>query len=357
MTQSPNNRTPDGNQAQARSTNPAPKRPDFVVNTLGHFVGAPAACVVLEREIEIALASGDRLSNTLFVGSQNSGRTLLACAFVRDAGEEPVVCDASRATSTEHLMAMVGPLTKPRTLVLQNIDMLPPEGQACLSRLLTTGVLPAKGLNAIVETSDWSIGDLSVEMCELFAALVARLERTPLRVIATVENGQNLIAPLRRAFTTTIQLPAVTTSICRTVLAREAPEQSARFRPAQQLRLAHILLALPDSRAALLRALRLHACGQTAGALLRDFTHRLMPTLVPCADAACALSAALALPTSNRALIKDLARVVGARDALLLMAAVNSKRNCELGDEVKAKSAESAAVKTAQDSRSTLGGS
>ncbi|MSR29827.1 MAG: hypothetical protein EXS03_09725 [Phycisphaerales bacterium] len=314
MNQTPQNPTPGRRPARAQSAPPALERRSFLVHSLGHFVGATVACSVLERETEFALSAGDRLSNTLFVGSRSSGRTLLACAFVRDAGEEPVVCDASMATMANHLMAMVGVATKTRTLVLRNIDMLPKAGQADLSRLLVTGVLPAEALNSIVETLEWPLAAESVETSEFLAACLARVKRRPLRVIATVENLQKLIAPLRSAFVTTIQLPAVTTSICRAILAREAPEQSARFRPAQRLRIARILLALPDSRTVLLRALRLHASGETPDVMLHDFTHRILPTLVPHKDAECALSAALATPTSNRVLIKDLARVLGPHD-------------------------------------------
>ena len=64
-------------------------------------------CAILEREIEITLLSGERLSNTLIVGERLSGRTLLATAFVRDAGEVPVVCDASTATIAEHILSMM----------------------------------------------------------------------------------------------------------------------------------------------------------------------------------------------------------------------------------------------------------
>lgn len=260
-----------------------------MVPTLKHFVGAPMACAMLEREIEVALCSNAHLANTLIVGAPFSGRTLLATAFVRDAGESPVLCDAETVLLPEHLLETIRKPGNSRTLVLRNIDQLNPLGQADLARAMTLGLTASSVLTSLIEMLASCANPADDTLVELTHVLTARLNAEPLRIVATAATTQSLVAPLRRAFSTTIQLPDQTARTLLDILLREIPDVISPLRPAQRMRIARILLALPDSRDALVRALRVHVRGESPSARLHDFTHRLVPTIVPEADATRAL--------------------------------------------------------------------
>ena len=311
MNQPQNNPNPRPNPTRTPPTADDTGRRNFVVNTLKHFVGAPAACAILEREIEITLLSGDRLSNTLIVGERLSGRTLLASAFVRDAGEEPIFCDASTATVADHLFGTLRKSCGARTLVLRNIDMLHPQGQADLGRQLLNGILPSEMLDAIIGIVQAQTKLGTDETLEFSPELKAGLKPIPLRIVATAEHVQNLIPPLRRAFSATVQLPQVTELTIRGILEREVPAIVSRFSPAHFRQISRIMFALPDSRSTLLRAIRLHACGETPAALMRDFMHRVLPTVVPMHDATNAFAMALKQLGGKSVRTKELARACG----------------------------------------------
>ena len=311
MNQPQNNPNPRPNPTRTPPTADDTGRCNFVVNTLKHFAGAPAVCAILEREIEITLLSGDRLSNTLIVGERLSGRTLLATAFVRDAGEVPVVCDASTATIAEHILSMVQKSRGTRTLVIQNIDRLPPQAQVILAHQLLNGILPSEVLDAIIAILEAQMKAAPDATVELNSEFITRLKSTPLRIVATAENIQNLIQPLRRAFSATVQLPHVTESTMREILKREVPAIVSRLSPTNLRQISRIMIALPDSRAMLLRAIRLHACGETPAALMRDFMHRVLPSVVPMHDATNAFAMALKQLGGKSVRTKELARACG----------------------------------------------